>query len=142
MSLLFGNNVFTSDKKREEILVGFETELKRLKSDYFDALDFLESCKDIIGFVEMIKQLKDEYISALTGLDGDIKQTIKMFRKKVDKINQNQKWMNSKSSVSNMEGLNQTIGKLMAICDEIEQSKSAVNDKQSGEIASQPAGLQ
>ena len=140
MRFIFGNNVFASDKKREELVASIEAQLKKLKEDYIFALEFLEEYRYVPEFEETIKELKVEYKTAIDVLKAEVDGNIKMLRERVDKINKNDKWMNSKQSIDNMEGLNQTIGRLMALGEEIDKSKSLINESQTKETSNEAIG--
>ena len=92
----------------------------------------------------MKQELKTEYSTALDTLRKEVQDDIQSLRQRIDRINKNTRWMNSKQSVDNMEGLNRVVGKLMAFINKIDADKKAIyaeNDSKE-QVAEQPAGPQ
>ena len=144
---IFVKTIFTDEKKREDLLLFLETQLKQLKEDYEISIEFLEENRTLNGFDEMIKELKNDYVTELVFLNNEIHKNIHFLRERVDKINKDKKWMNSKQSIDNMEGLNRTVGKLLALSEEVEKTKSSIKGAKVGAVVEtketeQPGGPQ
>ena len=127
MGIIFGSSVFTSDKKRELMVTEIEKEFAKLNEEYLFALEFFEEYRTVTGFEDMMKELKAEQITALSVFQGKVELDIQMLRQKIDKINKNSRWMNSQTSIDNMEGLNRTVGRLLAIIEEVKHTKSMID---------------
>lgn len=141
---LFRKDIFSSEEKREGLLTAYETELVKLKEDYFFALEFFEEYRNVQGFEEMKQELKTEYSTALDTLRKEVQDDIQSLRQRIDRINKNTRWMNSKQSADNMEGLNRIVGKLMAFINKIDTDKKAIyaeNDSKE-QVVEQPTGPQ
>lgn len=140
---IFKNKILTNDKKREELILFIETQLKQLKEDYGMSIEFLEENKTINGFDVMIQEIKDEYLIALQFLNEEIQSNIQLLREEVDRINKNSRWMNSEKSIGNMDGLNRTIGRLMSISQDVEKAKGLLSVTKTEEaLDAQPIGPQ
>ena len=134
MGLFFGNNIHLSDTKREELVVSIGAKIKKLKDDYVFSIEFLDGYQGVEGYDEAIAELKEEFLTGLDMVDGEIKENIQALRQRVDSLVKSPRWMGSEPSRKNVEGLNQTVGKLMALEEEVKKSRGFINEEKHMEV--------
>ena len=139
------NDILSTSEKRAELIVIIESKFKRICDNLQFSIEFLEDSIDIEGVDGLIDEIKEEYLTDLEQLGNEIDYYITELRSRVDNVNKNDKWMNSKKLVDSMQDMNAVIGKLIAIKKDVEEAKKVVNvseEKNKGNEGDAPAGPQ